>query len=54
MRSLLDILEDITEIFNILIDASCAENDIELCNKIESLEQELYNHAMKEEAKKDD
>ena len=53
MRSLLDILEDITKVFDILIEASCAENDIELCDKIDSLEQELYDHAMKEKIKND-
>ena len=49
MHSLLDILEVITKILDILIEASC----IEFCDKIDSFEQKLYNHIMKENIKND-
>ena len=52
MRSLYEILEDFTEIIDILVDAAMVETDEELVDRIEAVEQELYDYARQEELNK--
>lgn len=47
MRKLSEILEDLTEIFDVLVDASMAYEDEELMEKIENIEQEIYDYVRK-------
>jgi len=47
MRKLSEILEDLTGIFDVLVDAGMAYEDEELMEKIENVEQELYEYARK-------
>ena len=49
MRSLSEIFKEFTEIIDILIEAAMAEADEELINRIDTVEQELYNYVLKEE-----
>ena len=52
MRNLYDILEDLTETVDMLIDDGMLDRDEETLNRIESIEQELYDYARKEENQK--
>ena len=52
MKNLYDILEDLTETIDMLRDAGMLDRDEETLNRIESIEQELYDYARKEENKK--
>ena len=47
MRKLSEILEDLTEIFDVLVDASMTYEDEELMEKIENIEQEIYDYVRK-------
>ena len=52
MRNLYDILEDLTETVDMLIDDGMLDRDEETLNRIEAIEQELYDYARKEENQK--
>ena len=47
MRKLSEILEELTEIFDVLIDAGMVYEDEEFMKKIENIEQELYDYSKK-------
>ena len=47
MRKLSEILEELTGIFDVLIDATMVYEDEELMKKIENIEQELYDYSKK-------
>ena len=49
MRKLSEILEDLTETIDMLIDVGMLDRDEKTLNRIESIEQELYDYARKEE-----
>lgn len=49
MRKLSEILEDLTEIIDMLIDVGMLDRDEKIINKIENIEQELYDYVRKEE-----
>ena len=47
MRKLSEIFEELTGIFDVLIDAAMVYEDEELMKKIENIEQELYDYSKK-------
>ena len=47
MRKLSEILEDLTETIDMLIDVGMLDRDEKIINKIENIEQELYDYARK-------
>lgn len=47
MRKLSEILEDLTETIDMLIDVGMLDRDEKTLNRIESIEQELYDYARK-------
>lgn len=49
MRKLSEILEELTEIIDMLIDVGMLDRDEKIINKIENIEQELYDYVRKEE-----
>ena len=49
MKSLSEILEEFTAIIDILVEVGKVEEDYDLMERIEMVEQELYNHVLLEE-----